>query len=279
MPNAAHVFVEHARDLPVMPPVAAEVLRQVEDPDTDINNLAELITRDAGLAMQVLKLANSSLYSMPREIETLPQAIVLLGYSTLRSVVIAASLKDVFANFGPTERLLWNHASAGGITASSLAEQVTGLRKEEAFLGGLLHDIGKLAIIAKRSDAYQAVVLAVEAGESDAISAEREAFDFDHAQVGGLLLDKWGVSERLAQAVSAHHDPESAPEEARPLAALIQIADILCHTLGYGRPEPAKGLPILSCAGAHILGLQDADPEELIASTKKAYEDGQEVFS
>ena len=120
MVDTAEAFVDKARELPVMPPVAAEVMRKAEDPETDLASMAQLISRDASLAVRVLKIANSSFYSMPRKVETIQQSIVLLGYSTLRSVVVAASMKDVFARFGLAERLLWEHAIAAGCAATVL---------------------------------------------------------------------------------------------------------------------------------------------------------------
>ena len=100
MSDGAAALIRNAKELPVMPPVAAEVMKKAEDPDTNLPSLTALISRDAALVVRVLKIANSSFYSMPRKITTVQQAIVLLGYSTLRSVVVAAAIKDVFLRFG-----------------------------------------------------------------------------------------------------------------------------------------------------------------------------------
>lgn len=124
MTATAAEFVDQAKDLPVMPPIAAQVMKKAEDPDSDLKSMSELISRDASLVVRVLKIANSSFYSMPRKIESIQQAIVLMGYTTLRSVVVAASIKDVFARYGLSERLLWEHAIAAGCAASALAGRI-----------------------------------------------------------------------------------------------------------------------------------------------------------
>ena len=91
MPEDAAAFVRGAKELPVMPPVAAEIMKRAENPDADLGDMAHVISRDASLAVRVLKIANSSFYSMPRTIDTIQQAIVLLGFSTLRSVIVFAN--------------------------------------------------------------------------------------------------------------------------------------------------------------------------------------------
>lgn len=278
--ETAESFVRGSRELPVMPPVAAEVIRKAEDPDTDLGTIAQLISRDAGLAIRVLKIANSSFYSMPREVETLQQAIVLLGYSTLRSIVVAASMKDVFAHFGLAERLLWEHATGGGVAASSLARIIGGLSPDEVFVGGLLHDIGKLVMHSQAEERYQKVLNAVYADEQTAVEAELETFGFDHAEVGLHLLRRWKLSERLSCAIGSHHvlSRADAVDGAKPLAALLQVADRLCLREGLGRRKPQPDLDILECEGAELLGLGLADVEELIESFQDQYQRERQVF-
>lgn len=264
-----------------MPPVAAEVMKKAEDPDTDLPSLASLISRDAALAVRVLKIANSSFYSMPRKIETIQQGIVLLGYSTLRTVVVAASIKDVFARFGLAERLLWEHAIAAGVAATLLAKRVGGLARDEAFVGGLLHDIGKLVMHSQAEKKYQRVMQVVYAEEQEPIDAEQEIFGFDHSEVGKLLLAKWGLPDRLALAVGAHHELE-APDHidgSKPLAALLQVSDRICLREGMGRRKPNPDLSPLDCPGGELLGLIGADLEDLLEKFREAYTAEREVFS
>ncbi len=277
--QTADGFVKQARELPVMPPVAAEVIKKAEDPDTDLAVLAQLISRDAALAVRVLKIANSSFYSMPREVETIQQAIVLLGYSTLRSVVVAASMKDVFARFGLAERLLWEHAIAAGIAAGVVAENVSGISRDEAFVGGLVHDVGKLLLHSQAEQKYQQVLSAVYAGEKDSITAEREVFGFDHSEVGSLVLAKWKLPGRLTCAVGAHHDLALANVEgSKPLASLLQVADRMTLREGYGRREPDAACDPLDCEGARILGLGIGDLEDMTAEFKNRYDKERGVF-
>lgn len=280
MAATAASFVKSAREIPVMPPVAAEVMRRAEDPESDLPSIAQIIARDASLAVRVLKIANSSFYSMPRKIETIQQAIVLLGYSTLRSVVVAAAMKDVFSRFGLAERLLWEHAIAAGLACGILADYAGGIQKDHTFVGGLVHDIGKLVMHSQAESKYQEVMRVVYAGEQETIEAEQAVFGFDHAEVGELVLRKWQLPDRLCVAVGAHHAPEEADveSEGKPLAAVLQVADLLCIREGLGRRKPNPDIDPLDSTGAEILGLKDIDFETLMNRFHETYDEEREVF-
>jgi putative nucleotidyltransferase with HDIG domain len=280
MSDSAQAFVKQAKELPVMPPVAAEIIRKAENPDTQVSALIQLISRDAALAVRVLKIANSSFYSSARKIETLQQAIVLLGYSTLRSIVVAASLRDVFSRFGLSERLLWEHSVSSAIAATTVAGQVGGVSRDEAFVGGLVHDIGKLLMHFQAEKQYQEVMRSVYADEVTASDAEREIFGFDHAEVGALVLEKWRLPERLVAAVGAHHTPNQIdePAGAQALAALIEVGDQMCIRGGFGRRKPSPELNPLESEGAHILGLNGGDLDELLEMFHTAHEAEKAVF-
>lgn len=276
----AEQFVAQAKELPVMPPVAAEVMKKAENPDSDLGALSKLISRDASLAVRVLKIANSSFYSMPRKVETLQQAIVLLGYSTLRTLVVAASMKDVFARFGLAERLLWEHAVGAGVAATLIASEVGGISRDEAFLGGLVHDVGKLVMYAQAEKRYQEVLQAVYANEKTSIEAERESFGFDHTEVGQLLLARWKLPERLSAAVGAHHALARAEgvDGAKPLAAVLQVADRMCLREGFGRRKPEPELEPAEGEGAALLGLSGADLEPALEKLRSEYETERKSF-
>ncbi len=278
--GSAQDFVDNANEIPVMPPVAAEVMRKAEDPDSDLPSLAQLIARDASLAIRVLKIANSSFYSMPRKIETIQQGIVLLGFSTLRSVVVAAAMKDVFSRFGLAERLLWEHAIACGVACSVVTENISGIPKDQAFVGGLVHDMGKLVMHSQAEPQYQEVMRVVYAGEKESVEAEQDVFGFDHTEVGELVLRKWQLPDRLSAAVGAHHNPNDIDEatEGKPLAAVFQFADLLCIREGLGRRTPNPDINPLDCEGAEILGIKDHDLDDLIARFSETYDKEREVF-
>jgi putative nucleotidyltransferase with HDIG domain len=263
-----------------MPPVAAEVMRKAEDPDTAVKEIAELISRDAALAVRVLKIANSSFYAMSREVQTIQQAIMLLGYSTLRSVVVAASMKDVFARFGLAERLLWEHAVAGAVAANRLAREIGGLNADELFLAGLLHDVGRLVMYSQDSARYQEVLKVIYAEGGDPVALEQQHFGFDHCEVGRLVLEKWRLPARLVTAVGGHHAPGSVSGSngEKPLAAVLEVIDRICLHQGMGRRKPEPELAVLDCEGARILNLGELDVAAFCREFREAYDKEKVVF-
>jgi putative nucleotidyltransferase with HDIG domain len=280
VPESALAVVEGANGQSAIPPVAAEVIERIEAGQYDAETLARVISRDAALAVRVLKIVNSSFYSPTREVDTLREAIALLGGSTLRSVVVAAATKQVFAAFGDAEHLLWRHAVGAAVAAAVVARQLGGLSGDEALVGGLVHDIGKLLIRSQAPDKYRQIVSLAQSDGRGLVEAEHEVLGFDHAEVALHLLGSWRLGERLARAAGAHHDlaRADAVDGARPLAALLQVADRICQLEGVGYRRPEAGLAVADCPGAEVLGLGPADVGALLAPFRESYERDQAVF-
>ena len=150
-----------------------------------------------------------------------------------------------------------------------------------SFVGGLVHDVGKLVMHAEAERRYQEVMRAVYADEKSSVEAERDEFGFDHAEVGMLVLGKWGLPERLVSAVGGHHDLDKSgdTEGAKPMAALLEVADRIVLHEGHGRRKPSPELAVTAGVGAAVLGLTDADPEALLAEFRSAYEREKGIFS
>ncbi|HJV22741.1 MAG TPA: HDOD domain-containing protein, partial [Holophagaceae bacterium] len=145
MPITPAELIANLGDLPPLPQVAAQVLRISADPDATAEDLRKVISTDQALTSQILKISNSAMFGMMREIKTLSQAIMTLGFSTIKSVVIASSAKNLYQRgaVGLQERLLWEHALVTALASRALGKQLKFPRVEEAFIGGLMHDIGK----------------------------------------------------------------------------------------------------------------------------------------
>ncbi len=169
-------YLKRIGDLPTMPEIADRVLRASEDPETTVSDLAKIIEADPPIVVRILKVANSSLYGFPRQIETLTHAIALLGARSLRNLVLAISMRQMFTAFGNLERMLWEHsATAGPVAARIVREAEFEIDKDEAFIAGLLHDIGKITLAVTDRDKYLLVTESVRADRS-IFEAERDQF-------------------------------------------------------------------------------------------------------
>lgn len=242
MPISPQELIANLGELPPLPQVAAQVLRLAADPDSSTDDLQKVIITDQALTAQILKIANSAMFGMMREVKTLSQAIMTLGFATIKSVVIASSAKNLYSRgaAGLAERLMWEHALVAAIGARTIARSLRYNRAEEAFLAGLMHDIGKSVLGMKFPDRYGQIVRSVYNGEvHDGLHAELEVFGFDHAMVGEALMRSWNLARSLEEAVRWHHEPSEADEEFRPLAAIVALGNRIAleEKIGVGSPE------------------------------------------
>jgi len=249
-------------DLPPMPYVARRVMEIVSDPKSSAQDLQEVISKDQALASQILKIANSALYACSRKIETLTDAIVMLGFNTIRSLSVMNATKNLykFMNKGKVlglkDKLLWEHSVGAALAARSIAQKVNNRYVEQSFLGGLLHDIGKLVLLQKVPELFDSVIEEVYNTGRHFSEVEMEKLGFTHAEVGAHLMDKWKFTSDFEFAVRYHH---SVSEELQPESQLIYYIDLankICHKLGIGfLNEPERDLA--SEHSAKVLGLSE----------------------
>lgn len=268
-------------DLPPMPIVAVKVVELLQSPRTTTRDLAAAISLDPAVSARVLKIANSSFYSLQRQVKTLERAIVVLGEKTLRSLVLAASLKSLSRSFGLMEKMLWEDSIGCAIGARMLARLSRSADPEEAFLGGLFRHIGKLVMNNLDGDKFRLMVQAEYNGEGTLTQLERDYFPYSHAVIGAAVLSKWNFSENLVLAVRHHSDLSLDPERERiafRLAATVNLAGALCRRLGIGCRGPQE-FDVLQCRGARALGLRSEEQlEALLQEFTAVFEKEKEMF-
>jgi putative nucleotidyltransferase with HDIG domain len=253
--------------------VATRLIRISADSDTSSEELQRLIRTDQALTAQVLKVANSAMFGRVREVTTLTQAILTLGFFTTRSVALATSVKNLFSRgpVGVQERVLWEHSLVTAITASAFSRSMGFAATEEVFLAGLMHDIGKSVLTLKFPEGYGALLRRVSDQEEDVLSLELDTFGFDHAMVGEALLQSWNLSESIQAVVRWHHHPPRALPEHRRLVSLVALGNQLAIDLqiGFGMPDALAGA---TWEAMDLLELDEASFQQHRASTLEALE-------
>lgn len=268
-------------DLPPMPVVAVKVIQLLQDPKSSTGDLAEVISRDQAVSARVLKIANSSFYSLKRQVKTLEHGIAILGEKTLKSLVLAASLKGLNKSFGLMEKMLWED-SIGCATGSRLiAMYVQSADPEEAFLAGLFRHIGRMVMNNMDPARYRQAVEEAYNGESSIDMMERHHFPYSHAVIGAAVLEKWNFSETLSRAVRHHEDlavsPEDDPHLYR-LTALVNLADHFCRRLGVGQPRPEEDLDVSQAPGAKALGIEPEPAKLFLEEFQAVFERDRDSF-
>jgi len=268
------------RDLPAMPHVASKVLELSSDPEACAPQLQQVIADDQAMAARILKIANSAMYSCSRNVKTLSEAIVMLGFNSIRSLVVTSAARNLYAGsaarLGLKERLLWEHSIGCAFAGRMLAMQHWPLLAEEAFLAGLMHDIGKLVLNLQIPERFDEVVQVVYNEHRGFCETERELLGFDHAQVGALLVNKWKLTPLLEETIGLHHDPQAVTAD-RPLLICLDAANQLCHRLGIGFKDDPD-LDLLAQPSLRQVGFTPAELDAFVVRLQESLELEMEIF-
>ncbi len=234
-------IVAAVESLPPLPAVAFRVVATAQDPNASAKDFALVVSSDPGLTAKLLRIVNSAAFARRRQVTSIKEALVLLGFIQARNIAVASAIAGTYPP-DPGNALFrissfWRHSLAVAFKASEAAAR-TRVDPPTAFTAGVIHNIGRLAIFnADAAGLDQAVVRAITE-DVPLEKIEHEALGYDHGEIGGLLAAKWGLPEEIQKAIAGHH---SAPD-ATPLTKVIADADRLCieHGIlpGYVIPEP-----------------------------------------
>ncbi len=273
-------IVAAVNDLPALPGVVSRVMQLTDDPDSTAQDISNVLNQDQAITARVLRLANSAYYGYTRRINTVADAIVFLGFKTIRSIVLAASVSDILnkelEGYALEYGELWRHSQACAMAARMIARKVRFNNLDVAYTAGLLHDIGKVILNTTMKDTYHEVVDRVSIGDMSFNQVEMEILGFDHAVVGSRVASKWSLPEQLVEAIAWHHEPEEAITNPQ-LTAIVHIADAVCMAMGIGIGIDGMMYPISSGA-MELLGLNETDIEKIISDLTDVFCD-QQVFN
>ncbi len=226
------VLKARLKDLPSLPAVVAELIASIGNDTVTSDDVATKLSKDLALSAKTLRLANSSFYGMSRQIETIQEAVTILGLRTVRNLVIAGGLTgwakppaSVDFNF----HAFWRHAIGTALCGQALAMELD-MDADMGFTAGLLHDIGQMSLTCCFPDEYMQVLLHRRTHDCMLIDAERAVLGTDHAVIGGLIAEQWRFSPVIAEAIAHHHAP--AMHHGPGLVGLAHMADALSHGLG-----------------------------------------------
>jgi putative nucleotidyltransferase with HDIG domain len=227
--------VEGTTNISTIPDVVTKLRRMMDSPQMSAATVGDEISKDQVLAAKVLRLVNSGFYGFRTPITTITQAMVLLGFDVVKTLVLSASVLDILELMNRHLAGLWEHSLATARIANALGERLNLPNPEEIAVSGLLHDLGKI-VIAQRCPAEHAQIRAmVSARNCLQIEAEREVLGVTHSEIGMWLLKRWGLPAKLVYPIAYHTQFHPAREFA-DRTAVIHLADVMCRARGYGYP-------------------------------------------
>jgi HD-like signal output (HDOD) protein len=225
-----------------LPEITLKIVELVEDPKSTAQDLHKVIANDPALCSRILKVVNSSFYGLPGQIGSINRAIVMLGLNAVKNIAIAASLAKLFRGGDLTPsfsaKSLWVHSVVTAATAKMLSDRLGFALSDEAFLSGLIHDIG--IMVEMQYDRSRLIDVLQKVGDNEGVPAqnmlavEESVYAANHQQFGAGLCAKWKFPSNFALVTGFHHNPLEAPPEARTLPSVVYVADRLAAEVGGG---------------------------------------------
>ena len=278
--NELERIVSSLDKIPTLPVIYSKLGKLLQSPDATIQAVSNIISEDQVIAAKVLKFVNSAFYGFPQRIGSLQRAIVILGFNTIKNLVFATSVFDMFRGVETISAFdkkgFWKHCIGCAVASRVLAEAADLRNPDEVFTGGLLHDIGKLVVAVQYPEKFSAVINEVQKTGAPMVEAERKIFGFDHTQVGSALAVQWRFPLDTAQMIGSHHLAEGAIPQRKDIAA-VHIGNILSMALGLGTGGE-KRLANVNAKAWELMGLTLSSIELVMDKTVKLYRENTEIL-
>jgi len=222
-------FLNRIDNFPALPATVSKVMSVTADPESSAQDLMQAVLPDQSMCATILKFSNSAFFGLPRQVSTIDKAVMVLGFNEIRNIVLGKavfnSFRHVYKNNREIIGLFWKHSFVTGLAAKIIAEEIR-LSASEFFVAGLIHDIGKLAMLMSLDSDYASLLDLSGPIQFRRYLAEQELFSISHDDVGYRLLRRWLFPETLLLTTGYHHRPQEAPANSLS-PAVIQVADIL----------------------------------------------------
>lgn len=280
---ARAIFADEIEALPPLPSIVHDVMMATRSSTTTANDLAKILHRDSAIAAKVLRVVNSPFYGRAREVMQMTRAVLLLGPIAVQNLVIGFCVRDALASGAsnlPEHEATSNHSIAVASTCELIAQHVNFKPVEEAFVAGLLHDIGQLAMIALRPKDYCEVLRQRKQGCGDDLaSLERRVFGIDHNEAGFRLLSRWKLPKALCEVAGFRPgDNLKSSTDSTILLAIVALADIYVQTFGIGL-DLSTSCRSRAVEAASILGLSESDQLRILHGLDRFVQHGMEAFT
>lgn len=256
----SELALSNVYNLPAMSATMLEVSKLLDDPSTNTASLSKIIGRDQGLSTKILSIANSPLYGLTRKVSTIDFAILIIGYQDIKNIVVALTMVDSFRNKSDKyldQNAFWKHSMLAGTASKRVAEDLGFRIGSEAFVAGLLHDLGVPVMHKFFKSEFEAIVNDLNENNSPLLETEEKHLGLNHQDIGHYLANKWSLPEHLSTSILYHHKPSDAPEK-DVLTSIVHLTDYMTQKLEVGAFKLDEGLE-LDESVLEILGINSLE--------------------
>ena len=284
LPEAIRKSILHSlglKSVPIMPGAAQQAFMLATNPNAEARDYIEVLEADEGLSARVLKIANSVFYDRGGGSRTIADAVNVVGLSELKNLLNATALSNLFPVRHHLRATFWTHNIATALTARVLASSLYPGTSDQAFLAGLMHDIGKLLMLQQHMNNYERVLRKGLAEGIESITAEVRVYPFAHTHVGQMLAERWNFSLDLYDVIGNHHQLwDDIPRDS--LTALIKVSDIIVHTTGLQGGKDVASYkriygPLLEQAW-EFLGVSAKDQRQLVQDAAREFDSEYQLY-
>lgn len=274
-------------DLPPMPHIASKVINLLGDPNTTATQLSEFLKKDTALTSQILKIANSALFSRQREITTINQAVMLIGFKALKGIAVAATIRQMNQSLNKIQKIIWDHSIATAMFSTNIAKFLKKTYTDEMFLFGMLHSLGQFVFLNfdVTKNKFKDVLKLINDTSCEYSTAEQQIFGYTHSLIGALVSKKWNFSSEICQVVLHYTDSVDSLKEKNiqnEKTLILKLADSLSHTLRLGTPDGYPDLIENINIICPLIGFNDetleSDINSLIECTQKQFTEEESIY-
>jgi HD-like signal output (HDOD) protein len=279
--TSAEKLIEKFKKIRTLPHIVTRLVQLVNDEESTLQDFEEVIRLDPALVARLLTLVNSSYFGLTRKVDSISRAVALLGMKNLHNIAVTDAIQGMLrSQSGSTEfspQRLWLHSAASGICCKMIAERIFTINGDDAYLCGILHDIGLIVEMAADQETFLQLIEQLAAGGPPIVELERQLFQTDHCQIGYILAKDWRISDPIAEAIRDHHQENNGSISPHSPTGILQMSEYIIQQLHF--PAIKDGLvPILiPSLAVHIQNnveeyrvLAEDLPEEL-EKTKQMY--------
>ena len=257
--------IKTSKNLPSLPQILLKLIELCNSEESTVKDISQIIIKDPSLSAKIVNMASSTYYGLANRVTTIDQALVILGQNTIKNIAIISSVTQAFSKVKDNSvfklKIFWRHSLVCAILARLIAKKTLYTSPDEAFLTGLLHDIGKLVLWVNFPKEY-AGILKSSNDRCDLILAGEALHGSTHCEVGSWLIKRWNLQSFMADAVLYHHDSVDRIQDALPLVKIIYVANILC-------PETNKEKVVKFGIAKNIFGFEISEVEKIILQAEE----------
>ncbi|MBW1820190.1 MAG: HDOD domain-containing protein [Deltaproteobacteria bacterium] len=272
--------LDSIKDIPTLPTIVFELNELLQDPNTPITEISDIIEKDQAMSLRVLKLVNSAFYGIHKEVNDIGNAIVLLGFNTVRNAIVSLGVINSFSGIRSLEGFdisdFWKHSLAVAVVSKSLAEKTKISSPDGCFVGGLLHDIGKVILAQYFRDLFEKVWNAAKKENISFYEAEKKEISIDHAIIGAHLATNWELPENFIDVIRWHHDVRN-DSESKKMILIIYLSDIIVNSYNAD-PDGNIDLSAMHPAASKFLKKQLGEVDSWFTEVENDIQSSYEFF-